>query len=103
MVVPISSAPTHNSRITQTFLGYNPLKRLPHPPYYPDISPSDFHLLWKMDSALIGWEISDEIDLFQLVAETFDDISDAELQTLFQGWIEHVERVNDAGKDYLTK
>jgi hypothetical protein len=41
------NAPPHNSRMTRNVFEHNPLKRLPHPPYSPDISPSDFYVLGK--------------------------------------------------------
>jgi hypothetical protein len=43
--IDIDNAPAHKTRVTQHFFQYNPLKKLPHPPYSPDISPSDFYLL----------------------------------------------------------
>jgi hypothetical protein len=39
LVVHIDSASAHNARVTQNFFEHNPLKRLPYPPYSPDISP----------------------------------------------------------------
>jgi hypothetical protein len=44
-------------------------KRLPHPPYSPDICPSEFNLSEKVKSALIRQEIPDEIDLLEAVSE----------------------------------
>jgi hypothetical protein len=47
MIVHIDNAPAHNSRMTRNFFEHNPLRRLLHPPYSPDISPSDFGLFWE--------------------------------------------------------
>jgi hypothetical protein len=41
------NAPAHNSRMPLNFFEHDPLKRFPHPPYSPDISPSDFFFLEK--------------------------------------------------------
>jgi hypothetical protein len=103
LVVHTDNALAHNSRITQNVFGRSPLKRLPHPPYSPNISPSDFYLFRKVESAPIGPEISDEIALFEAVTEILNSISDAELQSIFQSWIAHVEKVIDAGKDHLNE
>jgi hypothetical protein len=65
----IKNAPAHNSRMTQNFSGYNPLKALSHSPYSLDISPFDFYLFGKVNCALIGQEIPDEIDLLEAVTE----------------------------------
>jgi hypothetical protein len=81
--VGLDNASAHNSRVTQNFFGHNPLKRLVHPSCSCDISPSDFSLFGKVKSALIGWEIADEINLLEALTEILNGISDAELQDLF--------------------
>jgi hypothetical protein len=102
LVVHIDNPPAHNSRMTQSSYGQNPLKRLQHPSYSPDISPSDFSLFEKGKSMLIKYEIPDEIDLLERATEISNGVSDAELQGLFRSWIERVERVVDTGGDSLT-
>jgi hypothetical protein len=81
---------------------HKPLKRLPHPLYSHDISPSDFCLFGKVKSTLVGQRIPDHIDFLEAVAEILNGISDTELQCGCRSWIEHVERVIDAGSDHLT-
>jgi hypothetical protein len=80
----IDIAPANNSSMAQNFFGHNPLKRPPHSPYSPDISPSDFSLFGKAKRALTGQETLDEIDLLELVIEIVHGISDAELQRVFR-------------------
>jgi hypothetical protein len=53
-MVHVDNVPAHNPRMTRNFFEDNPLKRLPHPPYPPYISPSNFYLLGKVKGALIG-------------------------------------------------
>jgi transposase len=69
--IDIDNGSTHNARVRQNIFEHNPLKTLRHPPYSPDISPSDlyFDLLGKVKNALIGREISDEVDLLEVVTE----------------------------------
>jgi hypothetical protein len=38
-----------------------------------------------------------------VVTEILNGISDAELQLVFRNWTERVEKVIDAGGDYLTE
>jgi hypothetical protein len=87
----------------QDFFVRNPLKRLPHPFYSPDISLLDFDLFGKIKIKLIGREISDEISFLEPVTKILNGISNAELRRPFRNWIEHVERVIDARGSYLTK
>jgi hypothetical protein len=87
--------------MTQDFFRHNPLKRFPHLPYSPDISASDFYLFGKVKSVLIGQGIPNEIDLLEAITEMLNGISAAELQRVFRNWVEDVEKVIDAGGDYL--
>jgi hypothetical protein len=69
-----------------------PAEETAHPLYSPNISPSDFYLFGTVKSALMRREIPDEIVLLEAVTEILNGISDAELQRVFQDWIELVER-----------
>jgi hypothetical protein len=102
LIVATDNVPVHISRMIQDFFGRKPLKRLSYPLYFPNISPLNFDLFGKIKSALIGREIPDESDLLEAVTEILNGISYAELYRVFRSWIEHVERVIEAGGDYLT-
>jgi hypothetical protein len=56
LIVCIDNALAHSSRTNQNFFWHNRLYRLPHPPFSPDISPSDLYLFGKVNSMLIGRE-----------------------------------------------
>jgi hypothetical protein len=60
--------------MTQNFCQHNPFKRLVHPNYSPDISPSDFYLFGQVKGALIRQEIPDEIELLDAVTEILNVI-----------------------------
>jgi hypothetical protein len=47
LMVHVDNAPAHKSRMTWNFFEHNPLKRLPHPSYLLDISPSYFYCFWE--------------------------------------------------------
>jgi hypothetical protein len=87
LVVQIDTASAHNARVTQNFFEHKPLERLPHPPDSPDIFPSDFDLFKKVKNALIGQEISDGMDLLEVVTEILSAICHDELQAVFRSWI----------------
>jgi histone-lysine N-methyltransferase SETMAR len=102
LMVHVDNAPVHNSRMTRNFLEHNPLKKLPHPPYSPDISSWDFCLFGKVKGALIGQDIPDEISLLDAVTEILNRISTDELQRVFRSWIERVENVITAEGSYAS-
>jgi hypothetical protein len=95
----ISPETARTHRITQDFFGQDPLNRLLHPGYSPDISPSNFYLFWKVKSALIWWKIPDKITLVEAIIKIVNAMSEAELQGVFRRWIEPVQRVIDTGRD----
>jgi hypothetical protein len=88
--------------VTQNFFDHNPLKRLPQPPYSPDLSPSDFDLFGKVKNALIGQEIPDETELFEAVTEMLGGFWGSELQVVFRNWIESEHDVIDADGGYRS-
>jgi hypothetical protein len=96
LVVHIDSASAQDARVIQNFFEHNSLKRLPQPPYSPDISPSDFYLFEKVKNALIGQEIPDEPALLEAVTEILGGFSGNELQVVFHNWIEPDHGVIDA-------
>jgi hypothetical protein len=59
-------------------------------------------LFGKVQSALIGQEIPDEIDLLETAGEIWNGISAAELPHVFRSRIQRVRRVTGAGGKYLT-
>jgi hypothetical protein len=96
LMLHIDNAPVHNPIMTRDFFEHNPQKRLPHPAYSPDISPSDFYLFGKVKGALIRQEIPDEISLLNAVTDILNGISTDKLQHIFRSWIECVETVMTA-------
>ena len=49
----------------------------PHPPYYPDIAPSDFYLLPKLKSHLRGTPFGSNEGVIEAVKEYFGDQENA--------------------------
>ena len=59
--------PVHNSYVAQTEAWSCRYEVLPHPPYSPDLAPSDFHLFPSMKSFLKGkYFSSDESLIFEV-------------------------------------
>jgi len=53
----------HNARLTQTKINELGWEVLPHPPYSPDVAPSDYRLFWSLQNFLVGKEFADEEDV----------------------------------------
>ena len=77
------------------------LKRLEHPPYSPDIAPSDFFLFGYLKDQLQGYEFEDEEQLFDKVSEILYAIPKATLESVYNEWMERLFRVIEANGNYI--
>jgi len=63
------NAPAHRALVTQNKLTYLALQ---HPPYTPDLTPSDYHLLLGLEQQLNGRHFSSDAEVIA-AAETWLD------------------------------
>ena len=54
MTTPHDSASSHKCEVVKSFLAYEKVKVLNHPPYSPDLSPCDFFLFPRRKKMLSG-------------------------------------------------
>ena len=66
------NAPVHNSHVAQTEARSCGYEILPHPPYSPDLAPSDFHLFPTMKSFLKGKRFTVDETLISEVKSWFE-------------------------------
>lgn len=70
----------HNSKLISL------LKRAPHPPYSPDLAPSDFYLFNKIKKQLEGLKFNSKEELFKKLIEIFNIITKDEKKSFFEEW-----------------
>ena len=63
------------------------IKRLEHPPYSPDLAPSDFFLFGYLKKLLEGQEFEDENQLFEKVTEILNDIPKSIFKSAYDEWM----------------
>jgi len=66
------NAPAHRALATQKKLAYLRFHRLDHPPYSPDLAPSDYHLFPGLKNQLKGRHFSFDAEVIA-AAETWLD------------------------------
>ena len=66
------SAPAHRALVTQKILAYLGFQYLDHPPYSPDLAPSDYHLFPELKKQLKGRHFSSDAEVIA-AAETWLD------------------------------
>lgn len=67
------NAPAHTSHVAKAAVAQSGFVELPHPPYSPDLAPSDFFLFPKMKSELKGQRFSDDDEVKEAVMAYLED------------------------------
>jgi hypothetical protein len=97
----MDNARPHNSRTLFQRAADNKFRRMPHPPYSPDIAPSDFCLFGTVKQRLQTCEGQSFEELQENVHEILSSIGPDELEATMQAWMERLRRVIDTGGDYV--
>jgi transposase len=64
-----NNAPAHWSVLGNDFLTENNVTTMGHPPYSPDMAPSDFYLFPQLKSAMKAWHFCDATDITNVTEE----------------------------------
>ena len=67
------NAPVHKSRVAQAALRECKFEQLNHPPYSPDLAPSDYYLFRNLKSHLRGTRFRDDDELNAATEAWFED------------------------------
>ena len=62
---------------------------------------ADFYLFGKLKNCAKGLIFEDEDDVVEWVRETFQSISNEELQSVFTEWIKRLRKCIEVGGDYI--
>jgi len=81
------NAPAHRTLATQKKLAYLGFQRLDHPPYSPDLAPSDYHLFPGPKKQLKGRHFSSDAVVIA-AAETWLDVQTSDF--IFFEWLAKV-------------
>jgi transposase len=90
LMVHLDNCRVHFSKLSQKSFDENSLRRVPQPPYSPDITPSDFWFFGHMKSALEKNHFKEPEDLLEAITEFLKEIHLSELMIVFHHWIERV-------------
>jgi hypothetical protein len=79
----------------------NAMRRIPHLPYSPDLTPSDFYVFDYIKQLLLGCEFTDRDSLLQGVRDILGDIEKATLEGVFGNWMEGRHQSSAMGGEYV--
>ena len=97
------NAPAHTSRVSMAKINELRYELLPHPPYSPDLAPSDFHLFPRLKKFLGGKRFSSNDELKATVNEYFACLNESEFRTGIMALEHRWSKCIDVQGDYVEK
>jgi histone-lysine N-methyltransferase SETMAR len=99
----LDNAAPHRAQSTQQHIRRLGLKNLPHPPYSPDLAPSDFFLFGHVKEKLKGQKFPNEKALLQAIQNVLGEIPKATLIRVMDEWLRRLQAVIDTGGEYILE
>jgi len=97
------NAPFHRSKDTRDIFVRENLVTLPHPPYSPDLAPSDLYLFGYIKHCLQGRSFDTENELISEIRVIMSKISKETLYSVYEQWIHRLESVIEHGGEYYKE
>jgi histone-lysine N-methyltransferase SETMAR len=88
LLVHADNARPHTALASMNFLDAHGMKKAPHPPYSPDLAPSDFYLFGYLKHCLAGESFADSGELLQGVKTILTGIQKTTLEAVSLEWME---------------
>ena len=101
IIVHYDNARPHIAKIVNDFLESHDMDKAPHPPFSPDIAPSDFYLFGYIKGLLAGKEFDSPEQLLSDVTQILEEIPTITLLKVFQQWESRLIHVIDSNGDYI--
>jgi hypothetical protein len=94
MLMHVDSARPHAVKLSTQYFNGNRMKSAPHPPYSPDLTPSDFYLFGYVKRCLAGpsFEDADADQLLAAIEGVLEDIDKVTLQAAFLEWMDRLRK-----------
>jgi hypothetical protein len=99
----VDNALHHSSAGATEFIGEKTFIRLPRPPYWPDVAPSDFYLLGILQEKLKNCTARTYDQLKQEMNSILTRIPEAELISVFRMWVRRLQHAIDSGGEYIER
>jgi transposase len=85
-IIHRASSPTQDALRVREFLAKNSITKMDHPPFSPDLAPSDFWLFPKLKNALKRQRFADLSDIQRNVKTLLRGIPANDFQDCFRQW-----------------
>ena len=95
------NAPAHAALLTRRFLTDNNMTVVPHPPYSPDLAPSDFFLFPKLKMKLKGRRFQTVEEIQAESQAVLNTLRENDFQECFKNWQRRWDRCQASEGDYF--
>ena len=95
------SAPAHTELSVQQFLTKNSMTPMPHHPYSPDLTPSNFSFFSADEKSLQRKNFADVEVVKQKTAQTLKGIKIDEFKSYLEQWEKHLKRHIASNGEYF--
>ena len=100
-VLHMDNSPVHNSKYTHFYIKDSGLSRADHPPYSPDLAPSDFWLFGTLDNMKREHTFESPEESVEWIEEKFSEFSVDDIKSVFENWEARLERCIELKGDYV--
>jgi transposase len=101
LVVHLDNCSIHTSRVSTKWLEEHDMRRMPQPPYSPDLAPSDFYLFPTVKERLERIQLADEDQFFESLQEILNGLGHEELNAVFRALVRRVQEISEGNGDYV--
>jgi histone-lysine N-methyltransferase SETMAR len=100
LLVHADNARPHTAKLSTQYCHENRMKSGPHPPYSPDLAPSDFYLFGYVKICLSGLSFEDACQLLAALKGVLEGIKKVTLQMVFLEWIDRMRKCVTTNGEY---
>jgi histone-lysine N-methyltransferase SETMAR len=102
LVIHADNARPHTARKCRAICEGNRLRLVVHPPYSPDLIPTDFFLFGHIKHCLQGITFPSREESFAAIHEIVGAIPRPTLEDVFRHWMQRLEWVSQNNSDYYA-
>jgi histone-lysine N-methyltransferase SETMAR len=103
LVIHMDNSPIHKPKVAIQKIVSMRVKLAPHPPYSPNLAPSDFFLVGYIKQKIAGHEFVSPDDLLEAIREEFERLSKSFLESLFDEWLIRLQTYLDYQGSYFLE
>ena len=101
ILLHFDNEPSHNAKVVESFIAKITFERIPHPPYSPDLAPSDFGLFGTVKDYFRGREFESEEEILSAINEFLTSKSEHFCKSHFENLEKRLKRCIELDGDYI--